>query len=195
MRWIVCVPVAGIVAAFTALDADEFAGAGEGGEAQLRQSIRQLGGEKLLLRLDAPLVRVPKVDIQFTAVIHGNLPLFKPFAPAVRSLSGDKLFQSIHFGVRQFPGDTAFRHAPELPVTHLHGEDGRVDLAIDTVGFVIPMHDAALGLLRHPAFHQCRHDLILIAPQLTALQQCAAVVEITVLVSLVEIGGQGHIRF
>ena len=51
--------------------------------------LRQLGGEKLLLRLDAPLVRIPKVDIQFTAVIHGDLPLLKPFAPAVRSLSGE----------------------------------------------------------------------------------------------------------
>ena len=89
MRWIVCVPVAGIVAALAALDTDELTGAGEGGEAQLRQSIRQLGGEKLLFRLDAPLVRVPKVDIQFTAVIHGNLPLLKPLAPAVRSLSGE----------------------------------------------------------------------------------------------------------
>ena len=99
MRGIVRVPIAGVVAALAALDANERAGVGEGGEAQLRQSLRQLGGEKLLLRLDASLVRVPKVDIQFTAVIHGNLPLFKPFAPAIRSLSGDKLFQSIHFGV------------------------------------------------------------------------------------------------
>ena len=89
MRWIVRGPVAGIVAALAALDADELAGAGERGEAQLRQPLRQLGGEKLLLRLDAPLVRIPKVDIQFTAVIHGDLPLLKPFAPAVRSLSGE----------------------------------------------------------------------------------------------------------
>ena len=77
------------VAALAALDANERAGVGEGGEAQLRQSIRQLGGEKLLLRLDAPLVRVPKVDIQFTAVIHGNFPLLKALTPAVRSLSGE----------------------------------------------------------------------------------------------------------
>ena len=56
------------------------------------------------------------------------------------------------------------------------------------------MHDAALRLLRHPVFHQRRRDLILIAPQLTALQQCAAVVEFAVLVPLVEVGGQGHIQ-
>ena len=56
------------------------------------------------------------------------------------------------------------------------------------------MHETSLGLLRHPAFHQCRHDLILIAAQLTALQQCAAVIEIAVLVPLMEIGGQGHIQ-
>ena len=56
------------------------------------------------------------------------------------------------------------------------------------------MHETSLCLLRHPAFHQCRHDLILIAAQLTALQQCAAVIEIAVLVPLVEIGGQGHIQ-
>ena len=45
MHWIVRVPITGVVAAFTALDADELTGAGEGGEAQLRQSIRQLGSE------------------------------------------------------------------------------------------------------------------------------------------------------
>ena len=56
------------------------------------------------------------------------------------------------------------------------------------------MHETSLRLLRHPVFHQRRRDLILIAPQLTALQQCAAVIEITVLVSLVEISGQGHIE-
>ena len=56
------------------------------------------------------------------------------------------------------------------------------------------MHETSLGLLRHPVFHQCRHDLILIAAQLTALQQCAAVVEIAVLVPLIEISGQGHIQ-
>ena len=56
------------------------------------------------------------------------------------------------------------------------------------------MHETSLRLFRHPVFHQRRHDLILIAAQLTALQQCAAVIEITVLVPLVEIGGQGHIQ-
>ena len=64
-------------------------GTGERGEAHLRQVIRQLGGEQFLLRLDAPLVRVPKVDIQFTAVIHGNFPLLKALAPAVRRLPGE----------------------------------------------------------------------------------------------------------
>ena len=88
---IVRAPVTRIITALTALNADELAGAGERGEAQLRQSLRQLGGEKLLLRLDAPLVRVPKVDIQFTAVIHGNLPLLKALTPAVRCLSGEVL--------------------------------------------------------------------------------------------------------
>ena len=56
------------------------------------------------------------------------------------------------------------------------------------------MHETALRLLRHPVLHQRRHDLILITAQLTALQQCAAIVEITVLVPLVEIGGQGHVE-
>ena len=89
MRWIVRVPITGVVAAFTALDTDELAGAGEGGEAQLRQSIRQLGGEQFLLRLDTPLVRIPKVDIQLTSAIHKDIPLLKALAPAVRSLPGE----------------------------------------------------------------------------------------------------------
>ena len=59
---------------------------------------------------------------------------------------------------------------------------------------MVPVHETSLGFLRHPVFHQRRRDLILVASQLTALQQCAAVIEITVLVSLVEIGGQGHIQ-
>ena len=89
MRGIVRVPITGVVAAFTALDADELTGAGEGGEAQLWQTFRQLGGEKLLLRLDAPLVRVPKVDIQLTSAIHKDIPLLKALAPAVRSLPSE----------------------------------------------------------------------------------------------------------
>ena len=104
-----------------------------------RVTFRKPWLKAFLFRLDTPLVRIPKVDIQFTAVIHGNLPLLKTLAPAVRSLSGDKLFQSIHFGVRQFPGDAAFRNAPELPVTFLHGEDGGAHLAVNAVGFIIPM--------------------------------------------------------
>ena len=89
MRGIVRVPITVVVAALTALDADELAGTGERGEAQFRQSLRQLGGEKLLFRLDTPLVRIPKVDIQFAAVIHGDLPLLKALAPAVRGLSSE----------------------------------------------------------------------------------------------------------
>ena len=89
MRWIVRVPITGVVAALAALNADELAGAGEGGEAQLRQTFHQLGGKEFLLRLDAPLVRVPKVDMQFTAVIHGNLPLLKALTPTVRCLSSE----------------------------------------------------------------------------------------------------------
>ena len=56
------------------------------------------------------------------------------------------------------------------------------------------MHETPLCLLRHPVFDQCRRDLILIAPKLTAFQKCAAIVKLAILVSLVEIGGQGHIQ-
>ena len=86
---IVRAPVTRIITALTALNADELAGAGKCGEAQLRQALCYLGVEKLLLRLDAPLVRVPKVDIQFTAVIHGNFPLLKALTPAVRCLASE----------------------------------------------------------------------------------------------------------
>ena len=47
------------------------------------------GAEAFLLRLDAPLVRVPKVDIQLTSAIHKDIPLLKALAPAIRSLSGE----------------------------------------------------------------------------------------------------------
>ena len=60
---IVRAPVTRIITALTALNADELAGAGKCGEAQLRQALCYLGVEKLLLCLDAPLVRIPKVDI------------------------------------------------------------------------------------------------------------------------------------
>ena len=42
LRGGVCAPIAGIVAALTALDADEFAGAGQRGKAQLWQTNRPM---------------------------------------------------------------------------------------------------------------------------------------------------------
>ena len=76
-------PVAGVVAALTAFDADQFPGAGKYRETQLRQSLRQLQCEAFLFRLDAPVIRIPEVNIQLTSAIHEDLPLFKVFAPAV----------------------------------------------------------------------------------------------------------------
>ena len=63
LRGIVCVPITGIVAALASFDTDESTGAGKGGETQLRQPLRQLRRKTFLLRLDAPIVGAPEVDI------------------------------------------------------------------------------------------------------------------------------------
>lgn len=76
-------PVAGVVTVLTAFDADQFSCAGEYREAQLRQSLRQLRCKAFLFRLDAPVIRIPEVDIQLTSAIHEDLLLFKVFSPAI----------------------------------------------------------------------------------------------------------------
>ena len=63
LRGIVCVPITGVVAALASFDANESTGAGKGGETQLRQPLRQLRRKTFLLRLDAPIVGAPEVDI------------------------------------------------------------------------------------------------------------------------------------
>ena len=50
LRGIVRGPVAGIIAALAALDTNELTGTGEGGEAQFRQSLRQIGLGRILFR-------------------------------------------------------------------------------------------------------------------------------------------------
>lgn len=77
-----------VLAGLAPPDADELAAGGQGGEAQLRQALGDLGGEPLLLCLDAPVVPLPQVNIEFAA-INLDFSLLKALAPAVGCLAGE----------------------------------------------------------------------------------------------------------
>ena len=56
------------------------------------------------------------------------------------------------------------------------------------------MHDAALALRRHPIFDEGLEDVALVVTEGAATQICAVVLHVTPFVSLIEIGGKGHIQ-
>ena len=85
------IPVGGVVASFTPFDADKLSGGPQGGEAQFRQPLGHLGGKPFLFGLDAPIIRLPQMDIQLAAV-HLDGALLEAFAPSVRGLSTQVLF-------------------------------------------------------------------------------------------------------
>ena len=69
-------------------NADELPGAFQRGEAQLRQSHRQLRGKALLLRLDAPtVIAAPKMGEKL-AVANLDFSLLKALAETVAALPG-----------------------------------------------------------------------------------------------------------
>ena len=70
-----------------------------------------------------------------------------------------------------------------------------MNLTIDAVRFVIPVHNAALGFLRHPALEKRRRDFFPICLQRPAIQHDTLIFEIAVAVTLIEIGGQRCIEF
>ena len=135
------------------------------------------------------------MDIQLIAAVHANFLLLEVLAPAVRHLSGEVFFQRFQFFCVQFARNAAFRHAPELTAAFFHCENSRMNLTIDAVRFVIPVHNAALGFLRHPALEKRRRDFFLICLQRPAIQHDTLIFEIAVAVTLIEIGGQRCIEF
>lgn len=79
------IPVGGVVASFTPFDADKLSGGPQGGEAQFRQPLGHLGGKPFLFGLDAPIIRLPQMDIQLAAV-HLDGALLEAFAPSRQRL-------------------------------------------------------------------------------------------------------------
>ena len=89
-----------------------------------------------------------------------------------------------------------FTHDDRLCITvpFFHCENSRMNLTIDAVRFVIPVHNAALRFLRHSVFFQRRRDLRFIPAQFFSLQCNAIFVEVSVFVRFIKIGGQRHIE-
>ena len=163
------------------------------GEAHLRQTFRKFWGEALVLGLDAPIVEVPQMDIQLV-ITDADVPLLKAFAPAIRCLSGDVLFQVGQLLRGKGPCHTAFSHTPELAVSILDREHGGLDFPVDAVISAVPVHQAARSFLRHTIFDQGTENVPLVATQHFAIQQGAFILHLAILVAGIEVRCQGHIQ-
>ena len=185
-------PVAGIVPALAALDADELSRPRQQREAHLRQLV-QMGAKPLLLRLDAPVVILPQMDVQFIAAANGDLPLLEALAPSVRCLTGDKLLQRGQLHRGKLIPELTLRHTPKLPAAQLRAECNGAYLVVYSIRLIVPIHEAAGDLLRHPVLHKGTADVILILNQLPSRQQLRFVRHIAPFVPLIEVSGEGHI--
>ena len=65
---------------------------------------------------------------------------------------------------------------------------------VHTVTLAIPVHKAALGLLRYPVFYQGRQDVPLMIHEGAAVPLLAAFRHIPPLIPSIEVGGDGHIQ-
>lgn len=147
-------PIAGVVPAFAAFDADELSRARQQCEAHLRQLL-EVGAEALLLRLDVPTVILPQMHIQLAATSNGDLMLLETLAPAVRCLTGNVLSKGLLFLRKKCPIHPAFGHTPQLTVTAFHIQHHGLDFRVYAVRFVIPVHQTTVFFFRHLVFQQC----------------------------------------
>ena len=152
-----------------------------------------MGAEAFLLRLDVPTVILPQMHIQLAATSNGNLLLLEALAPAVRRLTFNIFLQRGQLCRRQLAADLTFRDTPQLAVSPLHVEGDGTHLVVHTVRRVVPVHDAAVDLLRHPILHQRAADMILIRGQVVSGQQLRLFLHIAIHVRLIKLGGKRHI--
>ena len=186
-------PIAGVVPAFAAFDADKLSRARQQREAHLRQLFK-VGAEALLLRLDAPVLILPQMHIQLAATSNGDLMLLETLAPAVRRLSFNIFLQRGQLCRRQLAADLTFRDTPQLAVSPLHAEGNGAHLVVHTVRRIVPVHDAAVDLLRHPILHQRAADIVLIRGQVVSGQQLRFFLHIAIHIRLIKLGGKRHIQ-
>ena len=99
--------------------------------------------------------------------------LLKNLAPAIRGLAADEVGQGGHLLWGKLPLHLTFGNAPELSVPLLHSKDHRLDLLIDAVIFMVPVHDAALRFLRQLVFPQGLENRPLVLEEFAAFQRCA----------------------
>ena len=75
----------------------------------------------LLLRLDAPTLRLPQVDVYLLFAADPDPALLEVLPEAVRRLPLHVVFEGLQLVRRQFAPHAAFSHTPEPPVPHLGG--------------------------------------------------------------------------
>ena len=62
---------------------------GQDREAHIRESLREVGVKAVLLRHDTPVIAVPQMDVQLTAITNIDIMLLEALSPAVRHLSAE----------------------------------------------------------------------------------------------------------
>ena len=137
-----CVPVAGIIAAFAAFDADQYAGTGQRGKTEFWQTFCQLWSEAFLLGLNAPTSRLPEMGIQFH-IANTDLMLLHALSEPITGLSGYIVFELCQFLAVQFTGNHTFGHAPKLAVPCFGFEKERPHLCVNAVASVVVFHESA----------------------------------------------------
>ncbi len=175
-------------------DADQGAILRQDRIAQLRETFSKVRIKAVLLRHDTPVIAVPQMDVQLTAITDINIVLLEALSPAIGHLSAQVISQGFQFHGRQSILHLAFHHRPELSLPLLRGEQGGADLLVHGVVLAVPVHDAPFRLLRLPFPDQGRQDLILIAPELFPVKRFALPAHIAVLIGCEQICCHGGVQ-
>ena len=133
------------------------------------------------------------MDVQFIASSDGDLPLLEALAPTVRRLTGDKLLQCGQLRCGKLMPELTLRYTPELLTAQLRTECDGAHLVDDAVRLIVPVHEAAGDLLRHPVLHKGAADVVLVRKQVASRQQLRLLWHIAPFVPLIEVSGEGHI--
>ena len=148
-------------------DADQGITSRQDREAHIRQALRKVRVEAILLRHDAPALALPQVGVYLHTAAYVDLMLLKALAYAVTGLSADPVHKLRQLQRGQAAAHLALRNTPEPAIPHLRGEVVRLYLLVYAVRPVEIGHHAALDLLRafrvlfHPAalLLECCDDL------------------------------------
>ena len=153
-----------------------------------------MGIEAVLLRHDAPVLALPQVDIQLTAISDANITLLKALAPAIRHLPAQIISQSVQFHRGQRFCCLALHYRPEPAFPFLCSEESRADLAIHGIIFAVPVHNAALRFFRHPFPDQGGQDAVRVVAKIPPVQRSTILIHSAVFIGFKEFRGHGGVQ-